>query len=353
MHPKIVSGRFMKNISVYTDLAFCFIFLPMMIFVFPVERWWGTYPLFLILFVGWLYVTYFVYKYCIVPGMFHRGRRRTVAVVAAVVSLLVTFLFSSYEITSPFYHLRQEQLESINVPVWGIRLNQQAVWLHYIVVVFFCCIVGMLTEAYRQRLAREEVEYERNRAELALYKAQINPHFLFNTLNTIYGLLITQSDKTVTALERFICMTKYMYNNASREFISLTEEVEYIEQYIDLQRLRLNEFADIRFTYGVDDESMAVPPMLLITFVENAFKYGISSNGHCFIHIGLNQHAGTLCFEVTNSVFKHTAKDSQRMGLENCRRRLSLLYPDRHRLDYGYSAENTFHVRLELNAITK
>ncbi len=145
----------------------------------------------------------------------------------------------------------------------------------------------MLTEAYRQRLAREEVEFERSKAELALYKAQINPHFLFNTLNTIYGLLIMRSNKTEVALERFINLTKYMYNNANLEWIPLAEEVAYIEQFIGLQKLRLNALADVRFEYGIEDNTVPVPPMLLITFVENAFKYGISSDEPCFIHIRL------------------------------------------------------------------
>ena len=174
----------MKNASLYIDLAFCLGFLPLMIFAFPVERWWGTYPVFFCSFVGWLYATYFSYKYFIVPRLVHKGRPRMYALTAIAVSLLVTFLFSSYEISSPFYHVRQ-QLAAIPVPSWGARQNQQAIWLHYIIVVIFCFAVGMLTEAYRQRLAREEVEYERNKAELALYKAQINPHFLFNTLNAL------------------------------------------------------------------------------------------------------------------------------------------------------------------------
>ena len=207
----------------------------------------------------------------------------------------------------------------------------------------------MLNEAFRQRLAREEVEYERNKAELALYKAQINPHFLFNTLNTLYGLLITHSNKTEAMLERFINLTKYMYNNANHEFVALAEEVDYISQYIDLQKLRLNEYADVCFTHLVADGNMPVPPMLLITFVENAFKYGISSNEPCFIRIRLTQQRGMLCFEVENSVFERDVKNSKRMGVENCRRRLSLLYPGRHRLDFGRSRNNnTFHVRLEL-----
>ena len=329
------------------DMAFCFILLPLVIYAFPVERWWGTYPLFFCSFVGWLYVTYFLYKYFIVPRLFIKGKKRTIAVVAILLSLAVTFLFSAYEITSPLYHIHQEQRQLYPYPIWGIRQNQQAIWLHYILVVIFCFAVGMLKEVYRQKLARAEMEYERNKAELALYKAQINPHFLFNTLNTLYGLLITQSDKTEITLERFINLTKYMYNNANREFIALAEEVDYIGQYIALQQLRLNELADIRFTHEVEREEMPIPPMMLITFVENAFKYGISSDDPCFIHIQLNQRAEKLCFEVVNSTFGREAGHSARMGITNCRRRLELLYPEHHRLEIEQE-HGLFRVRLEL-----
>ncbi len=329
------------------DMAFCFILLPLVIYAFPVERWWGTYPLFFCSFVGWLYVTYFLYKYFIVPRLFIKGKKRTIAVAAILLSLAVTFLFSAYEITSPLYHIHQEQRQLYPYPIWGIRQNQQAIWLHYILVVIFCFAVGMLKEVYRQKLARAEMEYERNKAELALYKAQINPHFLFNTLNTLYGLLITQSDKTEITLERFISLTKYMYNNANREFIALAEEVDYIGQYIALQQLRLNELADIRFTHEVEREEMPIPPMMLITFVENAFKYGISSDDPCFIHIQLNQRAEKLCFEVVNSTFGREAGHSARMGITNCRRRLELLYPEHHRLEI-VQEHDLFRVRLEL-----
>lgn len=329
------------------DMAFCFILLPLVIYAFPVERWWGTYPLFFCSFVGWLYVTYFLYKYFIVPRLFIKGKKRTMAVVAILLSLAVTFLFSAYEITSPLYHIHQQQRQLYPYPIWGIRQNQQAIWLHYILVVIFCFAVGMLKEVYRQKLARAEMEYERNKAELALYKAQINPHFLFNTLNTLYGLLITQSDKMEITLERFINLTKYMYNNANREFIALAEEVDYIGQYIALQQLRLNELADIRFTHEVEREEMPIPPMMLITFVENAFKYGISSDDPCFIHIQLNQRAEKLCFEVVNSTFGREAGHSARMGITNCRRRLELLYPEHHRLEIEQE-HGLFRVRLEL-----
>ena len=126
--------------------------------------------------------------------------------------------------------------------------------------------------------------------------------------------------------------------------------MEYIGQYIDLQKLRLNGFADVSFTHQVEDETMSVPPMMLITFVENAFKYGISSNEPCFIRIRLEQRSDTLRFEVENSVFPRTAGSSKRMGIENCRRRLALLYPDRHRLNIGHGREGTFRVRLEIKS---
>ncbi|MGM9760684.1 MAG: sensor histidine kinase [Parabacteroides sp.] len=340
----------MKNVSLYIDLSFCFVFLPLMMYMFPVERWWGVYPLFFTLFCSWLYVTYFSYKYYIIPRLFRGGKTRVWAILSVVASLTVTFLFSAYPITSPYYSLRLQLMEESPYSPWGVRPNEQAVWLHYIIVVIFCFAVGMLKEAYKQRMTLEEVEYERNRAELALYKAQINPHFLFNTLNTIYGLLITHSDKAVETLERFIDLTKYMYNNANREFISLGEEVEYISEYITLQQLRLNENTTVDFAHEVENESLPVPPMLLITFVENAFKYGISSTDASFIHIRLQQNAGRILFEVENTNFRISHKHSQGMGIENCRKRLSLLYPDRHRLELGPGKDNTFYVKLELKS---
>ncbi|MGM9693277.1 MAG: sensor histidine kinase [Alloprevotella sp.] len=349
-----------KHISAIIDCAFCLAFLPLMIYAFPVERWWGTSPAFFAGFVVWLYISYFLYRYFIVPRLFHKNRQLLYALAALVATLAVTFLFSTYKINSPYHHLGLWDPSLYSFPVWGVRQNQQAVWLHFILVVFFSFAVGMLTDAYRQRLARESAEHERRVAELAVYKAQINPHFLFNTLNTLYGLVVTASDKAVPMLEGFINLTKYMYTGAARDFLPVSEEADYIRQYIDLQKLRLNSLASVAFDCSVEEEAMPVPPMLLITFVENAFKHGISANDPSFIRISLRQTAGTLAFTVENSLFAKPGKSAVGggAGIENCRRRLALLYPGRHALDIAElpcekkdgAACGTFRVKLTLNS---
>ena len=103
------------------------------------------------------------------------------------------------------------------------------------VVTTFSMAVGLLTELYRQRMHRQAVEFEMKKAELALYKAQINPHFLFNNLNTLYGMVVTASDKTEEAFMQFISLMKYMYTNHSKDKIPISTEIEYIRQYIALQ----------------------------------------------------------------------------------------------------------------------
>ncbi|MGM9687824.1 MAG: sensor histidine kinase [Alloprevotella sp.] len=343
----------MKHVSVWIDLAFCIVLLPLMMYMFPVERWWGIHPFYFSLFVGWLYATYFLYKYGIVPRLCRSGQRKLPAWIALGATLAVTLLFSSFEITSPYYHLRQLLGEPSSNLTWGMRPNRQAVWLHFIIVVTFCFAQGLLNEAYRQRLAREEMENARNKAELDFYKAQINPHFLFNCLNTVYGLFLTRSDKALPTLERFIALVQYTYRNAGRDFIALHEEADYIGRYIAMQQLRLGSQAQVDFDCRLTDGSVTVPPMLLITFVENAFKHGTSSAGPCFVRVALHQAEGQLTLEVHNSLCDTTSSDctkpaSGRMGLANCRKRLTMLYPHRHSLEVGSEVDGTFRVKLVL-----
>ena len=163
-----------------------------------------------------------------------------------------------------------------------IKQHQQGTWFMYLVTVCFSIAVGLLTELYKQIMARQASEFEKKKAELALYKAQINPHFLFNTLNTLYGLMITQSQKAETAFiafMQFIDLIKYMYTKATQDTVNIEEEAEYISQYIELQKNRIDESrTHIYYSYSADEsaKNTRIAPMILITFIENALKYGAS-----------------------------------------------------------------------------
>lgn len=251
----------MKKVPLYIDLVFCFLLLPLMIFIFPIERWLDNRPEFLYLLVCWLYLVYIINRSMTVPMLFRKRRHIVYAVAIFIVSTAVTFYITRIDVSSPMYHLTVHHYPR---NMAKLRLHQQAVWLLYLIVATFSFAVGMLTELNNQRGKRLAVEYERDKAELALYRTQINPHFLFNTLNTLYGLIITQSEKAIPAFERFIDLTKYLYNNANKDFIQLGEEVDYICQYVQLQALRSNNYADITFKPTLSNPKMPIPPMLLI-----------------------------------------------------------------------------------------
>ncbi|MGM9812947.1 MAG: LytR/AlgR family response regulator transcription factor [Muribaculaceae bacterium] len=150
----------MKKINALVDTAFCVVLLPVLIIAFPVERWWATAPLYFGLFVVWLYATYFLFRYYVVPRLFLPRRRLTAAVACIALSLTITAGFSAYKITSPYYHLRQQHAttERVDIPVWGIRPNRQAVWLHYIIVVMFSFAVGMYSRGRSRQMVQPPVD---------------------------------------------------------------------------------------------------------------------------------------------------------------------------------------------------
>lgn len=124
-------------------------------------------------------------------------------------------------------------------------MRAQTVWFFFLVVTGFSLSIELIFELFRQILSKQEIEAEKNKAELALYKAQINPHFLFNTLNALYGLVLTKSDKTESAFIKFSNILKYMYAQTTSDLIFISNEVEYIRQYVDLQSLRLNKHTKV------------------------------------------------------------------------------------------------------------
>lgn len=327
-----------KKITTYIDLLFCLVILPLVITLVPVDKWFVKYPLFATALVLYLYVLYFAIRRVNFPQLvMHRKYVQIILWVClfiAIAHLLSRFPYGQDSVSALAPDLR-------------MHLRKQIVWLLCLVVAGFGLSIGLILELFRQTLAKKEMETAKNKAELSLYKAQINPHFLFNTLNTLYGLVVIKSDKLEGAFIQFTNILQYMYRHATGDAIDIQEEINYIRHYIDLQRLRLNQHTQVVFENGVGDFKLQIPPMLLITFVENAFKYGASSSRDCTIDIRIGLDNNVLLFESENDIMNEAAdnKNNTQIGLENSRKRLEILYPGRFSLESG-EKDGRYKVRL-------
>lgn len=318
----------MKNVSLYIDLAFCLIVLPVMVMIFPVERWYHHFPWYVTAVGIWLYGVYLLNRFMTVPFLLGGGRKRMMGVVMIMFSLTVTYLFSQVNLYNPKPSIHDAGITRI-LP--AVQQYQQAVWSLFMIVEAFSCAVGLLTQANQQKARRRAVEAERDKAEIELYKAQIKPHFMFNTLNSLYGLFLTGNEKALASLEKFIAMMRYIHTSSLCDTVPLSHEVDYIRQYVELQSLRLNGMTSLSLDIDIADNDLPVPPMLLVTFVENCFKHGVSSVEKSEINIVLTEKKGSLIFETTNRIFP-VKRIGEHMGIDNCRKRLELLYPMHHSL---------------------
>lgn len=320
--------------TVYVDILFCAVILPTIIMLVPVDRWLVKYPLFATLLVLYLYVLYYAIRRAHLPLYLIRGEYWKFATFSAV-ALTFVYLLSHF----PFFSGEAQSSSSPLFVQLRTNLREQIVWLLSLVVIGFSLSVELIIQLFRNDIAR-------SRAELAFYKAQINPHFLFNTLNSIYSLIATKSDDAERAFGKFSEMLRYMYTHADADSIPIGVETDCMRHYIELQRLRLNSHTTVLLDIDIDDPQVPVSPMLLLTFVENAFKYGVSSSSDCQIVVRLSLHGGILEFYTENSVMR-TRDEGISIGIENCRSRLALLYPQRYTL-HAEEHDNIFTVQLNI-----
>lgn len=327
-----------NRITLYIDMLFCLVIMPLAIMLLPVDRWIVNNTAFLIALVAYVYILYFIYRIVCIPKLFMQKRYLRIFVLMLVLTT-VTEMFTYFPI--PEEHINDD----VRQMAAKMNIRRQTIWFFFLVVTGFSLAIELTFELFRQIISRQEVEAEKNKAELSLYKAQINPHFLFNTLNTLYALVLSGSDKTESAFVKFSGILRYMYSQNESELIPADDELEYIHQYVDLQKLRLNHHTDVQLNVEASSKKVLIPPMILITFVENAFKYGTSSDKDCKIYIRIKIDENKLLFETENAVMRKPDGQKNGIGIQNCRKRLELLYPGKYELE-NEEIEGIYHVRL-------
>ncbi len=219
--------------------------------------------------------------------------------------------------------------------------------------IFALLIFGITRHIYnfiKLKQAAQQLRIEKQEAELNYLKSQTNPHFLFNTLNNIYSLARDKSDLAPESILRLSKILRYMLYETSGNFIAIEQEIKIIVDYIALEKLRYDESLIINFNYDIEDMKQALPPLLLIPLVENAFKHGVSETRiRPFVDIHLSVKNRDLLFIIKNSYegFAGEEKVIENIGLSNLRRQLELLYTD-FNLDV-LPEENVFTATLKIN----
>lgn len=221
------------------------------------------------------------------------------------------------------------------------------------IIAFILIYMGIkyLVSGTKQELRLKELEAKQAQAELDLLKSQVNPHFLLNSLNSIYSLTLNNSQKTSEAVLLLSDLMRYILETSQKKIVPLKEEITFIENYIKLEELRLGSNFTIEYKIMGESGNLYIAPMLLIAFVENIFKHGVCTNeSKNVFEIGINITDYNLHFYCKNNiVLKNNALDKKNnhTGIENVKRRLELLYPGQHILNIDKNNE-IFQVDLQV-----
>ncbi|HCN12188.1 MAG TPA: histidine kinase [Chryseobacterium sp.] len=262
------------------------------------------------------------------------------ATILVFVIFIILYRVLSHDLIYPYYFNVQEEIS---------RFSQFGIFTALMNVVFAVAI-GLGFEKFIQQNEMQkkltEISKEKSDAELKLLKTQINPHFLFNTLNNIYGLSIKKSEETPEIILKLSKIMRYNIFDSAKDKVSVQKEIENIQDFIDIQKIR-HKSVNVEFNHIIDNSSQEISPLILLHFVENAFKHGASeSRFNSFIKINLKLENQILFYEVENSKEHNVHKDSTKIGLNNIKRQLELLYP-KHSLSIN-DAEDLYFVTLKI-----
>jgi len=289
---------------------------------------------------------FYLNVFWIIPWFFQSKKYMlyfSIGVIAVLVfAFLSELLFSQYAdfIFPGFYFVSDFSIRD-NVLVHGF----------YLAASTMIVLSGSWFREARQKQQIITLEKEKIRTELQMLKNQVNPHFFFNTLQSLYALALKKSDELPEMILKLSDLMRYVIYEADTEKIAIQKEVIFLENYLELQKLRLTKDADLKFDVEGENDQVEITPLLLIHFVENCFKHGLKGEaGRVYAHINLAYSPERIVFKAINNQKKNRRGDQEQTsgtGLENVKRRLELHYPGRHHIKIN-SLENSFEITLKI-----
>jgi two-component system LytT family sensor kinase len=290
----------------------------------------------------------YIVLYFLVPKLLNKGRKKLFIILTSVLLLLAGFV-SSY-------------LVFLIVLDLGVSYERADYWLRIpgetIFTFLVACSFGFVKTAddhFREKVRVEELKKDKLRAELEFLKAQINPHFLFNTLNNLYFMIEKEPQRAAKMILMLSDILRYQIYETSSDTTGMGKEIENIKNYIELERIRKDNI-NINFDISGSPQNIEVLPNLLLPLVENAFKHlSLRNDGSCSVNILVAESAGTLLFAVSNSYShngtgKSTAVNGLNgLGISNLKKRLDLFYPAKHSFEINdHGINNLYEVKLKL-----
>jgi hypothetical protein len=310
---------------------------------------------------GMMLVFFYLNYFVLIPKLYFRNKHVLYVLVIITGLLLICLLPSIFTGRDPLRmsanrfppitrgHAMEDRGRPNGVPPQGLNDGGFFQEIKHHVFLFVAVIFFSLMLQVRNRLLK--AESARHQAELASLKAQINPHFLFNTLNSIYALAVRKDDKAADAIINLSELMRYVIKDAKDNRIPLGKELDYIRNYIDLQKSRLGNTAIIDFSIQEEAGTGEIAPLILISFIENAFKYGVNPDMVSEIAIAIRADNNTLYLMVRNNKVAHSRDIfSSGIGIENTQERLHLLYPGKHLLRITEN-EETYLVNLTMELV--
>jgi len=283
---------------------------------------------------------YLNYLY-LIPRFLDKKKYRNYTI--ALISCIILFALLKYELATRFKEIVLLHGGKLT-PFWTYFVSSA---LTNVFFLFLSTALKFGVDWFLNERVRNDLENQRLAAELSFLKSQVNPHFLFNSLNSIYSLAYQKSDAAPEAILKLSEIMRYMLYESNDGKVDLAKELQYLQNYIDLQKIRFGNQAFIDFKIIGEVGAQKIVPLLLIAFIENAFKHGVANDPLIPIRLLINLDGVNLHFYIENKKHMNNRDIESGVGLNNVQRRLELLYPGRYKLDIQ-DRQDTYTCELSL-----